>query len=127
MPRNKTYTSSQPRPPLTVLHLLLVICAVVCVSLALSCYFRQKANRRLRPLFGSYAPIPVPVIHPKPDRELLVLPPNYEEATSQGTANGQSASSQPGSAPADETLHITHKNKRMLHVTTKEKMVHLHV
>ncbi|KHJ80094.1 hypothetical protein OESDEN_20240 [Oesophagostomum dentatum] len=114
-----------------LLHLLLVICAVVCVSLALSCYFRQKANRRLRPLFGSYAPIPVPVIHPKPDRELLVLPPNYEEATSQRAANAQNtstkSSSQPGSALADETLHITHKKKRMLHVTTKEKMVHLHV
>ncbi|KHJ89743.1 hypothetical protein OESDEN_10426 [Oesophagostomum dentatum] len=114
-----------------LLHLLLVICAVVCVSLALSCYFRQKANRRLRPLFGSYAPVPVPVIHPKPDRELLVLPPNYEEATSQETANAQSQNTKPGSQPgstlADETLHITHKNKRMLHVTTKEKMVHLHV
>ncbi|RCN45753.1 hypothetical protein ANCCAN_08203 [Ancylostoma caninum] len=120
-----------------LLHLLLVITGVVCVSLALICYYRQKTmktrHRQLAKTFLLSANHTIfPNLRLKTDSELYLLPPNYEEATT--IPCQQQIYENPVSdlrrSTADSTLHITHKDStpdNTLHVTTKEEVVHLHV
>ncbi|EYC26738.1 hypothetical protein Y032_0010g939 [Ancylostoma ceylanicum] len=72
-------------------------------------------------------------LRPKAESELYLLPPNYEEATTNLChlhMYEDRGSSSDRRNTADSTLHITHKDNtpdNTLHVTTKDAMVHLHV